>query len=35
MYIVDKEEVLEAAQGFPQVRSHKLYLSSFIFFENV
>ena len=33
MYIADEESVLEAALGFPQVRYHKPYPSSFIFFE--
>ena len=35
MYIADEEGVLEAALGFPQVRYHKPYPSSFIFFENI
>ena len=35
MYIVDEEGVLEAALGFPQVRYHQPYPSSFIFFENI
>ena len=35
MYIVDEEGIIEAALGFPQVRYHKPYPSSCIFFENI